>query len=150
MRKMTKKNKIAAVALSATLLAAGGGAAYAYWSTTGSGGGSASASSGTTKSTIAITATFADGLTPGATEDITYTATNPNSSSTTVTLDNAVVSADNGCDATWFTASVPTNTTSIAAGATQTLGTGKLVFADTPGNQDLCKGAKITVSVTSH
>ena len=39
MRKMTKKNKIAAVALSATLLAAGGGAAYAYWSTTGSGSG---------------------------------------------------------------------------------------------------------------
>lgn len=150
MRQMTKKNKIAAVAASAALVAVGGGAAYAYWSTTGSGGGSAVASSGTTTSTIQISAKFADGLTPGASEDITYSAFNPNSSSTTVTLDKAVVSATNGCDATWITASVPANTTTLLAGETKTLGLGKLVFADTGDNQDACKGATISVAVTSH
>lgn len=150
MRPMTKKNKIAAVALSATLLAAGGGAAYAYWSTTGSGGGAAVASSGTTTSTIQINAKFADGLTPGASEDINYSATNPNSSSTTVTLDNATVTANNGCDAAWFHASVPSAPTPIAAGATAALGKGTLTFDDTAGNQDACKGATITIAVTSH
>lgn len=151
MRQMTKKNKIAAVAASAALVAVGGGAAYAYWSTTGSGGGSAVASSGTTTSTIQISAKFADGLTPGASEDIAYSAFNPNSSSTTVTLDKATVSATNGCDASWFAASVPTGTVTIGAGATEALGTGTLSFTDdSTANQDLCKAAKITVSVTSH
>ncbi|MDT0168086.1 hypothetical protein [Pseudarthrobacter sp. BRE9] len=150
MRQMTKKNKIAAVAASAALVAVGGGAAYAYWSTTGSGGGTATASSGTTTSTIQISAAFADGLTPGASEDITYTGYNPNSSSTTVTLDSAVVTASGTCDASWFAASVPSTTTTIAAGATAGLGKGTLSFADTATKQDACKGATITVTVTSH
>ncbi|MEW1805909.1 hypothetical protein [Pseudarthrobacter sp. NPDC080039] len=151
MRKMTKKSKIAAVAASAALLAAGGGAAYAYWSTTGSGGGTAVASGGTTSATIQISAGFAGGLTPGASEPITYSATNPNTSSTTVTLDNAVVTANNGCDANWFAASVPTNTTTITAGGTATLGAGTISFKDDPTQpQDACKGATITVTVTSH
>ncbi|MDQ0632508.1 hypothetical protein QFZ40_000417 [Arthrobacter pascens] len=152
MRKMTKKNKIAAVAASAALVAVGGGAAYAYWSTTGSGGGSALASPGTTTSTVTIDATFALGLAPGGSEDITYTGTNPNSSSTTVTLDRAVVTANNGCDAaSWLAASVPTATTTIAANGTQSLGKGTLTFTDDPAvNQNACKGALITVTVTSH
>jgi hypothetical protein len=152
MRTMTKKNKIAAAAASIALVAVGGGAAYAYWSTTGSGGGSALASPGTTTSTVTINASFVAGLAPGGSEEITYTGTNPNSSSTTVTLDNAVVTANNGCDATsWLAASVPTNTTTIAAGGTQTLGTGTLTFLDDPMvNQNACKGALITVTVTSH
>jgi len=150
MRKMTKKSKIAAVAASAALLAAGGGAAYAYWTTTGSGGGTAVASPGTTSATIQISAAFGGGLTPGASEDILYSATNPNTSSSTVTLDNAVVTANNGCDASWFHASVPTTTTPIGAGATVGLGKGTLLFDDTAGNQDACKNATITVTVTSH
>lgn len=150
MRKMTKKNKIAAVAMSAALVAVGGGAAYAYWSTTGSGGGSATASGGTTTSTVLIDASFAAGLTPGGSEDITYTGTNPNSSSTTVTLDNAVVTASGTCDAGWFAASVPSGATPIAAGTTAGLGKGTLTFTDTAANQDACKGATITVTVGSN
>lgn len=150
MRQMTKKNKIAAAAASVALVAVGGGAAYAYWSTTGSGGGSAAASSGTTTSTIRIDATFDPGITPGGSKVITYTGTNPNSSSTVVTLDNAVVSASGTCDASWFHASVPTAATPVAAGATTGLGTGTLTFDDTAGNQDNCKSATITLTVTSH
>ncbi|MBT2567164.1 hypothetical protein J7I84_11785 [Arthrobacter sp. ISL-85] len=148
---MTKKNKIAAVALSATLLAAGGGAAYAYWSTTGSGGGAAAASAGTTVSTITIDASFEAGITPGGYKDIAFTGTNPNSSSTTVTLDAAVVSASGTCDAKWFAASVPNTVTTLAAGETKSLGSGKLTFTDDPSvNQNACKGATITIAVTSH
>ncbi|QDG62592.1 hypothetical protein [Pseudarthrobacter sp. NIBRBAC000502771] len=147
MRKMTKKNKIAAVALSATLLAAGGGAAYAYWSTTGGGSGSAAASKGTDP--VSISVTFDQGLAPGGSEDILYSATNPNSSSTTVTLDKAVVTATGNCDTSWITASVPSGTITIAAGATEALGKGTLSFADTATNQDSCKGAIITVTANS-
>lgn len=155
--RLNKKNKIAAVALSATLLAAGGGAAYAYWSTTGSGNGSAAASQGTQAVTINVTVD--QGVAPGgAAKTITYTAANPNSSSTPVTLANPVVStklapgATGVCDAAWFSATVPAGTTTVPAGATAAaLGTGQLSFTDDPAvNQDACKGATITVTVTSH
>jgi hypothetical protein len=146
MRQMTKKNKIAAVAASAALVAVSGGAAYAYWSTTGGGSGQAAASAGT--SPVSITVTFEGGIAPGGSKDILYSATNPNSSSTTVTLDKAVVTASGSCDAAWFGATVPAGTTTVVAGATTSLGTGTLSFADTATNQDACKGATITVTAS--
>ncbi|ACL40879.1 conserved hypothetical protein [Pseudarthrobacter chlorophenolicus A6] len=151
MRPMTKKNKVAAVAVSAALLAAGGGAAYAYWSTTGSGNGSAAASSGT--SPVTINVTVAPGVAPGTPQQITYTATNPNSSSTPVTLAQPVVSTNNaGCLPAWFDATAPTGTTTVLGNANGTaLGTGILTLNDDPAvNQDACKGATITVTVASN
>ncbi|MBP1235306.1 hypothetical protein JOE40_000774 [Arthrobacter sp. PvP102] len=152
MRKMTKKNKIAAVAASVALVAVGGGAAYAYWSTTGSGSGSAAAASGTNPVTINVTVD--PGVVPGGpAKTITYTADNSaNTSSTPVTLTNPVVSTTAaGCDAAWFTATVPAGTTTVLGGATSTaLGTGTLTFNDDSAvNQDGCKNATITVSVSS-
>ncbi|MFF2344716.1 hypothetical protein [Pseudarthrobacter sp. NPDC058119] len=158
MRKMTKKNKIAAVALSATLLAAGGGAAYAYWSTTGSGSGTAAAAKGTTPVTINLTVD--PNIAPGSPKTITYTADNSkNTSSTPVTLSGAHVSGTSnaGCSPDWFTATVPTDstgkattTTVVGGDAAAALGTGTLTLNDDPAvNQDACKGATITVSVDS-
>jgi hypothetical protein len=150
MRPTTKKNKIAVVAASAALLAAGGGAAYAYWSTTGSGSGSAAASSGTEAVTINVT--VAPGVAPGTPKTITYTADNPNSSSTPVTLvDPVVTTSVAGCFPEWFTATVPDGPTTVLGGANATaLGTGTLTLIDDPTvNQDACKGAIITVSVDS-
>lgn len=158
MRPITKKSKIAAVAASAALLAASGGAAYAYWSTTGSGSGGAAAG-GTTPITINVT--VASGVTPGGpAKTITYTATNPNSSSTPVTLINPVVSTSNAnCLPGWFTATVPTDattgqatTTTVGGGATAAaLGTGTLTMSDLPSvDQNACKGATITVTVGSN
>ncbi|MDQ0118041.1 hypothetical protein J2T22_001218 [Pseudarthrobacter defluvii] len=153
MRKMTKKNKIAAVALSATLLAAGGGAAYAYWSTTGSGTGQAAA--GTDKA-VTIHANFTDGITPGDTgsKTINYTADNPNTGSTLVTLDPATTVTTNvdACLGTWFTATVPATTTTVTGNATGAAltGSGTLTLADLPGtDQNACKGATITVHVAT-
>lgn len=151
MRPMNKKNKVAAVAASAALLAAGGGAAYAYWSTTGSGSGSGAASAGTQAVTINVS--VEDGVAPGTPVGIAYTADNPNSSSTPVTLaDPVVTTSDAGCLPGWFTATAPTGTTTVAGGADgTTLGTGTLTLHDDPAvNQDACKAATITVSVSSN
>ena len=152
MRPMTKKNKIAAVAASAALVAVSGGAAYAYWSTTGTGSGSAAA--GTGSQDVTINVTVEAGAVPGGpAKTITYTADNPNAGSTPVTLNDPVVTTSNtGCLPAWFTATAPTGTTTVAGGATGTaLGAGTLTLADAAGvNQDACKGATITVSVASH
>jgi len=151
MRKMTKKNKIAAVAASAALVAVGGGAAYAYWSTTGSGNGSAAASTGTQAVTINVTVD--PGVAPGTPKTITYSATNPNTSSTPVTLVNPqVTTSDTKCLPGWFTATVPAGPTTVLGKATATaLGTGTLTLNDDPAtNQDACKNATITVTVGSN
>ena len=152
MRPMTKKNKIAAVALSATLLAAGGGAAYAYWSTTGAGSGQGAVGSGTTPVTISVT--VESGVVPGGpAKSISYKATNPNTSSTPVTLNDAVVSTNrpDTCDAKWFTATIPAGATTVLPGATTSLGAGELTLADLPSvDQNGCQGATITVTATSH
>lgn len=150
MRQMTKKNKIAAVAASAALVAVGGGAAYAYWSTTGSGSGSAAASSGT--QAVALHTSFTAGIAPGESRTVTYTADNPNTSSTTVGgLVATVTTSTSTCDPGWFTIDAPTVTTSVAKTSTGTvLGTGTLAFTDTATNQDGCKGATIYVGVTSN
>ena len=151
MRPMTKKNKIAAVAASAALVAVGGGAAYAYWSTTGSGNGSAAASSGT--SPITINVTVDPGVAPGTPKTITYTATNPNTSITPVTLIEPVVTtSDAKCLPAWFTATVPDGPTTVTGNAkAAALGTGTLTLNDdSTTNQDACKGALITVSVKSN
>ncbi|MDQ0663250.1 hypothetical protein QFZ35_001748 [Arthrobacter ulcerisalmonis] len=152
MRPMTKKNKIAAVAISAALVAVGGGTAYAYWSTTGSGSGQAAAAPGTQAVTINVTVD--QGVAPGGpAKTITYTATNPNSSSTPVTLAAPVVTtSDAKCLPEWFTATAPTGTTSVAGKATAAaLGTGSLTLTDEPAiDQNACKGALITVTVGSN
>lgn len=149
MRPMTKKNKIAAVAASAALVAVGGSAAYAYWSTTGSGSGQAKAA--TTTNAVVIHVAFDDNITPGSSKTISYTADNPNSGSTPVTLTGAVVTASGSCDASWFAASVPTGTKTLAGNATNVdMGTGTLTFSDSTLNQDACKGATITVTASSN
>lgn len=149
MRKMTKKNKIAAAAASVALVAVGGGAAYAYWSATGTGSGSALTSEGT--QSVVLVASFGAGIAPGGTKTVTYTASNPNSSSTTVSALGATVETSvAGCDPAWFGVTAPAGTKALAANATGVdLGEGTLTFADVNVNQDACKDATITVRVTS-
>lgn len=149
MRKMTKKNKIAAVALSATLLAAGGGAAYAYWSTTGSGSGSAAAAQG--NNVVTLHSSFAKDIAPGETRAVTYTADNSNTSSTVIAgLAPTVATSDAKCLPSWFTVDATANLAPVGANTTgTTVGTGTLTFLDDAANQDACKNATITVNVTS-
>jgi len=156
MRKMTKKNKIAALAAAVALTGVGGGVAFAYWSAAGAGNGSGANSAGTTD--VTLHANFAGGLAPGAanSKTVTYTADNPNTSSTTVHITTASVGIDAahvgaGCDADWFHVTIPAGTVAVAASSSGTeIGTGTLSMDDLAVSQDGCKGATVTVSATSN
>lgn len=148
---MPKLNKkVAAGVAAATIVALGAGTAYAYWTTTGSGTGSAT--NGSSNGTITLHASFGDGLTPGASETVTYTADNPGTSSLYVGTITPTVSTNVvGCSASDFiilptaaNVTVPAHTSGAAAG------TGTLTFQDSAANQDLCKGALITLSLASN
>jgi hypothetical protein len=152
MRKFSRKTAVAAGA--AVVLAVGGGVAFAYWSTTGSGTGSAANASA--NGVVVLHAAFADGLTPGGSATVTYTADNDGSSSLsvgtitpTVSIDAAHVTA--GCLVDDFTISPTTSNTTVPAHTSGVAaGTGTLTFADTAVNQDGCKGAVVTLTLASN
>lgn len=146
-----KLSRKTTVWLTCAFLVIGGGAAYAYWSTTG--GGSGSAPNAASNGTVTLTATFAPGLTPGASETVTYTASNPGTSSLRIgTISHVVSTSDPLCLPADFTiGNVVSNTTVPAASTNFALaGTGTLTFADTAINQDLCKSATVTLTLTSN
>jgi hypothetical protein len=149
---MPKLNKKIAIAVSAAaIVTIGGGTAFAYWTTTGSGSGSATTAS--SNGTIDLQASFADGVvTPGSDTPVSFTASNAGSSSLRVGTVHTVVSASGTCDATWFTVADVVENQTIAAGATDVTLTnqGSIVFADSASDQDACKGATITLTLTSN
>ncbi|WP_066289989.1 hypothetical protein [Arthrobacter sp. B6] len=150
MRKMTKKNKVLAAAGALALVAGGGGAAIAYWTTTGSGSGSATNSAG--NGTVTLHATFEGGLAPGNSTPVAYTADNTTTSSTRVgALSASVATSVAECLPAWFDVTAVTSDSLVAAGATGTsVGSGTLTFNDSDTvNQDACKGAVVTVNVSS-
>lgn len=149
MNKLSLKSKTAVAIATAGMLTVGG-AAFAYWTTTGSGGGSASASSG--GGTVALHASFAAGLAPGQSTSVAYTADNSSDTSTVVGALSATVStSDAQCLPAWFTVTANTSNSPVAAHSTATsVGSGTLTFNDSAADQDACKGATITVTVTSN
>ncbi|MCW2674770.1 MAG: hypothetical protein JWP14_3359 [Frankiales bacterium] len=152
MRKLSKVT----VALGATAVVLGSaGAAYAYWTTTGSGSGSSTTSAGA--GTVTLHASFpAAALAPGAPQNVAYTADNANSYSTkvgaltvtSVTVDATHVTA--GCQAADFSATAVTSNTTVAPTSSGTsVGSGVITLTDTAADQSACKGATITINVTS-
>ena len=150
MRKLSNKSRITAAVAGVALVAVGGGAAYAYWTTTGSGNGTATNSAG--GGTVTLHATFDGGLAPGNSVPVAYTADNSTTSSTVVGDLAAEVSTNvPGCEAAWFEVTADTGNVRVLAKTTGTsVGAGTLTFNDSATeNQDACKGAVVTVSVTS-
>ncbi|MFF0264102.1 hypothetical protein [Kribbella sp. NPDC004536] len=145
---MHRKKKIL-IAAAATLVI-GAGSAFAYWSTTGSGTGAGT--NAASNGNIVLHASFANGLTPGASTPVTFTADNPGSSSLRIGTVTSVVSASGTCDSNWFTIPAVLEDQTIAAGATGVTlaGAGTLTFADSAANQDACKGATVTLTLTSN
>jgi hypothetical protein len=157
--KLIKSKKGIALLTMLVVAAVAAFGAYAYWTTTGAGSGSAQNAS--TNGTLVLHASFAPGLTPGASEAVSYSADNGNSSSLQVGTVHAVVSVSNaydattnpsGCKASDFTVAdvaenqtIPANTTSSVALAHD----GLITFADTAANQDGCKGATVTLTLSS-
>jgi hypothetical protein len=146
--------KRTAVILSAVAVLAVAGIAVAYWTTTGSGSGSGAVA--TSNGTLVLHGAITGELTPGASAAVTYTADNANSSSEQVGTVKAVVSIDEehankGCLASDFTVADTAENQVVAAKASGvTLAhAGSIAMADTAANQDACKGATISLALTS-
>jgi hypothetical protein len=149
------RKKIAAAAAIATV-GVGGVVAYAYWTTTGSGSGTATAQS--SNGTVTLHANIADAssLYPGGSAAVAFTADNDGATNLyvgTITV-KSITTSDTHCLATDFSmdASTYAENTEVAHntdGVSLPLG-GTLSFANSDVSQEACKGATITVNVTSN
>jgi hypothetical protein len=128
--------------------------AYAYWAAPGAGTGSATA--GSSNGTVTLHASLSDGIYPGGSTAVTFTADNPGATDLRVgviKLDAVVVDASHStCNTQDFSMiAVASNTTVLHGAAAQLLGgAGSLAFAnDALNSQNACKGATITLQVSS-
>jgi hypothetical protein len=147
-------NKKRALVLGAVAILAVAGVAVAYWTTTGSGSGSGSVAA--SNGTLALHGTISNELTPGSTSPVTYTADNSNTSSLQVGTVHAVVSIDEthataGCKASDFSIADTAENQVIPAGKSGVAlaKNGSITMADSAENQDACKGASISLALTS-
>lgn len=151
-RKLVKKRTV--LVLGAVAVLAVAGIAIAYWTTSGSGSGSGAVAS--SNGTLELHGTISNALTPGGSSPVTFTADNSNSSSEQVGTVHAVVSIDEehaeaGCEASDFKiADTVENQVIAAKGSGVALAhDGSIAMADTEANQDACKGATISLALTS-
>jgi hypothetical protein len=147
-------NKKRALVLGAVAILAVAGVAVAYWTTTGSGSGSGSVAA--SNGTLVLHGTITEALTPGGKSPVTYTADNSNSSSLQVGTVHAVVSIDEahalaGCKASDFTIADTVENQVIAAKSSGVAlaKDGSISMTDSAENQDACKGASISLALTS-
>lgn len=145
----TKKSVLAGSGALALLVT--GGAAYAYWSTTASGSGSGTTEPGALP--LALTASFpTTGLHPGGTVPVTFHASNTGNTDVMLGVIHGVVATNPSlCLSTDFSMAdvianqvIPANTANVLVTAT-----GVLTFTNTSVNQDACKGATVTLTLTA-
>jgi len=128
------------------------GIAVAYF--TGGGSGSGTGTVGTS-GTVTLTGTVADGIAPGLNRPVTFTAANATESAiqvTTVSLDSITPDAGHAaCVTDDFTMADVTENHEVPAGATvEPLPTdGSLAMENTAISQDACKGATLTLVLSS-
>jgi hypothetical protein len=152
MKLLKSKKGIALLATLAVAVVAAVGA-YAYWTTTGAGTGTvANASS---NGTVTLHADWpASALYPGGSQSVSFTADNAGASNLYVgTIHTAsITTSDPGClPADFSMADVISNTVVLAGASGQSIsGTGTLSFANSNVSQDACKGATVTLHLTSN
>jgi hypothetical protein len=146
--------KRTAIVIGAVAVLAVAGIAVAYWTTSGSGGGSGAVAQ--SNGTLVLHGSITGPLTPGGSSPVAFTADNANSSSEQVGTVKAVVSIDEahaneGCKASDFTiADTAENQVIAAKGSAVALAhDGSISMGDTEANQDACKGATISLALTS-
>ena len=144
------RNKKKIILAAAAVVVIGAGSAFAYWSTTGAGTGSGTTAG--SNGTIVLHASFGTGITPGGSKVVSFTADNAGTSNLQVGTVSTVVTASGACDPSWFSVADVIEDQTIAAGATGVALTnpGSLVFTDAPVNQDSCKNATITLTLSSN
>jgi hypothetical protein len=150
---MSNRNKTRTVAaLGAVVVLAIAVAAVAYW--TGSGSGTGSGDVGTVGS-VTLTGSITPGSAPGTAEPVSFTAANPSESPIRVTSVQLVsVTADGAhaaCETADFTMADIVQNHQVPAGATAEAlpNDGSLVYANTAVSQDACKGATLTLTLSS-
>ncbi len=146
-----KRAIIVAVVAVVALAAAIGG--YAYWTTTGSG--SAAGNAATATSDLTINGSFPDGIYPGGNEPVSFSIVNPNPGSVqlgTISLQSVGIDSGHspGCLPADFTMLDVLVNHLVTTGTHAITETGSLVMADTGVSQDACKGATITLNLTSN
>ena len=152
----TRKRRVvvAAVVSVIALLAAFGG--YAFWTLSGSG--SATTDVGTaTDGTVTLTATIPSGIFPGGSKTVTYRASNSSTTTDvhvgTVTVTSITADAGHATCAVgdFAVAPVVENFTVVAGAANVALPSpGTLTYANTAVNQDACKGATLSLALSSN
>ncbi len=151
MKKLTKRVPLMVVVVGIALATAVGG--LAYWTTSGSGSGTAAVAS--SNGTVTLAATVPAGIYPGGSRTVSFTASNSGDTNLYVgTVSATSITADaghSGCNTADFSmANVAVNEVVLANASNQALGsTGTLQFANTTANQDACKGATLTIALSS-
>lgn len=152
--KLNLSKPVVAVAVAGGVLAVSATAAFAYWTANGTGSGTASTAAGSQPLTITADTFAGTALTPGGTaQAISGTVTNPNTFNVPFTLTAAPTvdstHASAGCLASWYTVSLTTPPTSVAANSDVDFA-GTVALQNLPStNQDACKGATVTVTYTA-
>ncbi|WP_433297749.1 hypothetical protein ACQP2F_41780 [Actinoplanes sp. CA-030573] len=152
--KLNYRKPAVAAAIVAGVLAVSGTAAYAYWTAQGTGTGTAGTAAAGQALTITQDSFNGSALTPGgAAQAISGTVANANTFNVPFTLtaaptvDSAHATA--GCLASWYTVTLTTPPTSVAAGNHADFA-GTVAMTNLPNdNQDSCKGATVTITYTA-
>jgi hypothetical protein len=146
--------KFAAIAITATV-ALTGTAALAYWTNNGSGGGSALVGSDAGNE-VTVTATVDDGVVPGGSADVSFTASNDGPTDLfvgTISLDSVTADEDHAdCAVADFTMDDVISNSRVPAGSTDLAiaGDGSLDYESRPlVDQDSCKGATLTLVLSN-
>jgi hypothetical protein len=147
-RKIVTKKRFVVLGVVAVLAVAG--VAIAFWTASGAGSGTGSVAS--SNGELTLHGVISDQLTPGSTSAVTFTADNAGTSSLQVGTVHAVVSTNKvGCEVSDFSIADTVENQTIAAGKSGVkLATdGSITMADTAENQNACKGATVTLTLTS-
>ena len=128
-----------------------GGLAFAYW--TGGGSGTGSGSVGTSNAVV-LTGTVSPGSSPGTSKPVSFTAANSGTATYVTEVQLVSVAADgahSACVVADFTMANVAQGHLVPAGATvePLPNNGSLAFANTGLNQDACKNATLTLTLSS-
>jgi hypothetical protein len=147
--RFTRSRKIA---LGAVAVVAVAGLAYAFWTGTGSGTGSGDVGTG---GNVTLSATVTDGIAPGNSVPVSFAASNATDSPVRVgtvhLVSVAVDAAHSGCNTADFSMADVVQNHEVPAQATNESlpNDGSLAMANTAVNQDACKGATLTLTLSS-
>ena len=156
MKKHLSKRRVVVSAIVLTLAIASS-VAYAYWTSTGSGSGTANAA--TPSGTLTLHAAGFTGIYPGGSKTVTFTADNAMGTDGYVAtiVFGSVTSSVPACQTMLtanpgqFTMATVTSNTVVpnGAGGLALTGSGTLSWTNLAVDQSACKGAALTLNVTS-